>query len=303
MSEASVHLNLDDAWSALIASSRHAPRAVADGTRSVPATTIDLRHWGPKLRYHGKRNEVENFYQEICGQLTPFALYGSGDFHYLAAVLLRRITEAVTVISFDNHPDWDIRPPYWSCGGWVNRALERPNVQRVVVWGCGNFELQMPSRLFANRKALRSGRLQVRAWAERQPLGVRRRFDCMTRESWKDRFKGFSQSLSGQNVYVTIDLDCLAAEEAVTNWEAGLFKVDDLVWALETLRSNVNIAGGDLCGGYSKPRYERWFQHFAGNCDHPKMTDANLSRAKEINLSALYRIWPALSSPPAQSHR
>lgn len=285
MSDSSVHLNLDDAWS------------------SVPATTIDLRHWGPKLRYHGKRDDVEAFYEDVRGELRPFVLYGSGDFHYLAAILLRRITQPVTVISFDNHPDWDIRPPYWSCGGWVKRALELPNVQGVVVWGCGNFELQMPSRLFANRSALRSGRLQVNAWAERQPHGVRRRFKCMTRDNWRERFEQFSRSPSGRNVYVTIDLDCLVGDEAVTNWEAGLFRADDIVWALETLRDRANLVGGDLCGAYSPPSYQRWFQRLAGNWDHPKLPDVNLARAAETNIATLNRLWPALSSPPAQVHQ
>src|SRR5258708_2077040 len=111
-----VYMNLDDAWDA------------TDGF-----DVVDVRAWGPRLRYHGRRGEVEAFYEEIRGRLGDFTLYGSGDFHYLAAVLLRRVAEPATVVSFDNHPDWDIRPPYWACGGWVNRALALPNVRRVSV--------------------------------------------------------------------------------------------------------------------------------------------------------------------------
>ena len=59
-------------------------------------------------------------------ELAPFVLYGSGDFHHLTALWLRRLTQAVVLVSFDNHPDWDVRPPRWCCGGWVNRALELP---------------------------------------------------------------------------------------------------------------------------------------------------------------------------------
>jgi hypothetical protein len=285
----SVHLNLDDAWPQL------------EGFE-----TLDLRHWGPKLRYHGRRREVEQFYEEIRPTLSPFVLYGSGDFHYLAAVLLRRVTEPVTVVSFDNHPDWDIRPPYWSCGGWVNRALELPNVKGVSVWGCGNFELQFPSRLFANRKALRSRRLEVHAWAERQPAAVCRRFDCMTRENWRERFERFAEGLAGRNVCVTVDLDCLREDEAITNWENGLFKADDLAWGISRLNAVARVLAGDLCGSYSPPRYARRFQRFAGNWDHPKVLSSTESHPTQTNLSPLRQIWPVLcgsrADVPIRSH-
>ena len=39
-----------------------------------------------------------------------------------------------------------------------------------------------------------------------------------------------------QHTYVTIDLDCLNASVAVTNWEAGRFTIADLEWALGKLR-------------------------------------------------------------------
>ena len=48
-------------------------------------------------------------------------------------------------------------------------ALELANVKQADVWGCGNFELAMPARLFANHRALRANRLRVHPWAERCP--------------------------------------------------------------------------------------------------------------------------------------
>jgi arginase family enzyme len=281
-----LHLNLDDAWTDA-------------GQDELPLSSLrglDLRNWAAKLRYHGTRAEVESFYREVEKELTPFVLYGSGDYHYLAGVLLRRVSQPVTVISCDNHPDWDIRPPHWACGGWVNRALEMPNVRRVAVWGCGNFELAFPSRLFANQKALRAGRLEIHAWAERQQPSVQRRFNCMTRENWRDRFDQFARLLAGQQVYVTVDLDCLRKEEAVTNWENGLFTADDIAWALRELRSRADVVAGDLCGAYSPPTYARWFQRFAGNWDHPKLPPIDLAEARRINLQALKTIWPALTA-------
>jgi hypothetical protein len=285
-----LYLDLDGAW-----------RVMPNAEDADWFHHASLMAWGPRLRYHGTKSEVQAFYHEIETQLTPFVLYGSGDFHYLAAVLLRRITQPVTVVSFDNHPDWDIRPPHWACGGWVNRALEMSNVRQVSVWGCGNFELAFPSRLFANRKALRSGTLAVHAWAERQKPAVQRRFDCMTRGNWRQRFEEFAQSLAGTKVYVTVDLDCLRAEEAVTNWENGLFTAADVAWALRKLRDKSDVIAGDLCGAYSPPSYPRWFQRLAGSWDHPKLPPIDLEQAGRINSIALGTIWPALTG--ADNHQ
>jgi len=118
------HLNLDDAW--------------RDQPFGLPI--VDARNWGPKLRFSAPPRLVAEFYREYEPRLSsPFLLYGSGDFHYLTALWLRRVAEPVTLVSFDNHPDWDVRPPKWGCGGWVNRALELPKIKQVAVWGCGNF--------------------------------------------------------------------------------------------------------------------------------------------------------------------
>ena len=271
-----IYLNLDDAIDAL-------------GFES-----LDLRRWGPILRYHGTRKAVDEFWREIELKLTAFTLYGSGDFHYLAGVLLRKVTEPVTLISFDNHPDWDIRPPYWACGGWVNRALEMPNVLQASIWGCGNFELRFPSRLFANHRALKSGKLQVNAWAERQPAAVATRFNCMTRDNWRTRFESFAKSLESQRAYVTVDLDCLADSEIITNWENGLFTIGDISWALDTLHTHTKVIGGDMCGAYSIPAYARWLQRLAGNWDHPKLPPIDIAVARQKNLATIQTLWSHL---------
>ena len=261
----------------------------------LPYATLDLRDWGPRLRYHARAGDIEAIWRDVRARLAPVVIYGSGDFHHLAAVLLRRIASPVTVISFDNHPDWDVRPPRWACGGWVNRALELPQVRRVVVWGCGNFELRLPGRWFANRRALRSDRLRVYTWAEREPQSVRRRFPSITRDDWRDRFEEFLATLRGSEVYVTVDLDCLRKEEAVTNWESGLFTAADLAWAIDRAKQEAHLLGTDVCGAYSLPKYERWFQRFAADWDHPKMAVTDRAEARRVNHAALHPILQAMA--------
>jgi hypothetical protein len=277
---AMLHLDLDGAW----------PRDVLPD-----ADYLDGREWGRQLRYSTKRGLIEQFFAETQSRLAAFTLYGSGDFHHLTALWLRRIAEPFTLITFDNHPDWDVRPPYWCCGTWINRALEMPNLRRAVIWGCGNFELNWPSRLFAHWRALRADRLRVQPWAERIAPSARRIWPGIQRDDWRAKFRDFAQSLHGENIYVTVDMDCLTREESVTNWEQGLFTAEDVAWALGELCGNAEMVGGDLCGAYSPVHCARWRQSIESRLDHPRIEPLDFAESSRRNRRALQIIWPALT--------
>jgi arginase family enzyme len=237
---------------------------------------------------------VENFYREFEPRLAPFTLYGSGDFHFLSGLWLRQFSEPFVLLSFDNHPDWAITPPKWACGGWINRALELPNLQHVAIWGCGNFECWWPHNIFANRRDQRTGRLQVHPWADDRPIEDRQRPGAILRENWRAQFEIFAENHRDTNIYVTIDLDCLRANEAATNWENGRFSADDLEWALGKLREQARIIGGDICGAYSEPKYARRTQAFASNWDHPKIDPPSAEQIRNT-FATVARLWPALT--------
>ena len=274
-----VHFDLDGAWP------QHS---------TPPGAYVDCRAWGPRLRYSTNAREVEAFYEFVRPNTAAFTLFGSGDFHHLSALWLRRITEPFALISFDNHPDWDIRPPRWCCGTWLNRALELATLQSAAIWGCGNFELNWPGYLYVSRRALREKRLAVWPWLERLQASGRRRWPGMTRENWREQFAVFARGLSGKNVYVTVDMDCLEEGEAATNWEQGLFKAADIRWAIEGLAANARIIGGDLCGAYSEQNYAAFMQRLSAKMDHPKKT-VNLADAATQNARARETIWNALT--------
>ena len=281
MTSRALHLNLDDAW--------------PDEPLGLPV--VDARAWGPRLRFSAPPRLVTEFYREQEPNLAaPFLLYGSGDFHYLTALRLRPIAEPLVLVSFDNHPDWDVRPPTWGCGGWVNRALELPHVRRVSVWGCGNFECWWPHQIFGNRRAERAGILEVHPWADDRPAKDRQRKGAILRENWREHFERFSKTIGETSVYVTIDLDCLCLEEAITNWESGRFAIIDLAWALGKLREFCGIIGGDICGAYSPPKYARWKQRFAAEFDHPKIRLPDDDKIRAINLAALEKLWLLLAT-------
>ena len=248
------------------------------------------------MRFSAPSKLIERFSTEIVAKLPPFVLYGSGDFHHLSALFVRRVSGPVTVISFDNHPDWDIRPPRWCCGGWVNRALELDSVRRISVWGCGNFECWWPAQIFGNRSAEREGRLEVHPWADARAEREKSRRGAILRGTWKTRFAEFLPTLRDAKLYITIDLDCLVREAAITNWENGRFTLDDVAWALAQLRSaNLVIAGGDICGAFSKPVYARCTQRFIAGLDHPKLPTENKDDAARLTLATLEKLWPLLA--------
>jgi hypothetical protein len=173
--------------------------------------------------------------------------------------------------------------------------LEVPNVRQVSVWGCGNFECWWPHQILGNRRAERAGTLEVHPWADDRPMKDRQRRGAILRDNWCEHFEQFLQTVSGENVYVTIDLDCLHASESVTNWEAGRFTIADLQWALEKLRESSQIIGGDLCGAYSPAKYARRKQRFASKFDHPKNQIPPADQIRVINGAALEKLWPLLT--------
>src|ERR1043165_7202777 len=121
---AGMHVDLDGAW---------------DVSRLM-MRSVDARALGPHLRYTAPEKQLQLAFAVLEEALRDeqFVLYCSGDFHYLAGWWLRRLTETprggITLVAFDNHPDWDVRPPKWGCGGWVNRVLEMAPVRQVSVW-------------------------------------------------------------------------------------------------------------------------------------------------------------------------
>ena len=276
-----LHLDLDGAWTGA----------------ALPVPTLDLTAWGPRLRFSAPPAEMERFRQEADERLgdARFLVYGSGDFHHLSALWVRRAETPLTLVSFDNHPDWDIRPPKWCCGNWINRALDLPHVEHAAVWGCGNFECWGYPRLWGNHADVRSGKLEVHPWADGRSAADQARAWSILESNWRERFAQFAGGLAGRAVYVTVDLDGLRAGEAVTNWENGRFRAGDVAWALgEMRRHGATVVAGDICGAYSPPVYARWKQKFASETDHPKLELPDAAEAARINQGAFETIWPAL---------
>jgi arginase family enzyme len=272
-----VYFQVDDAWPA----------------GAAGLETIDVREEAKVLRFISTPKKIEAFAAKYAPQFHPFTLTGSGDFHHLSALWTRRYNDTFLLLSFDNHPDWVTSGPKWSCGAWINRALENRQVRGVSIWGCGNDECDSSERAHGNQYAAEAGKLAVHPW-QKPKMKYPHWLLPTTPETWRAEFEEWTTRHPGEKIYITIDLDCLAKTDAVTNWEAGKFTVDDLVWALGVLHEKMHVIGGDICGAWSTPTFAGAFQRFASWWDHPK-SKTDTSKREAINSTALARLWPALT--------
>ena len=267
-----------------------------DGSVDVDALTgclpwgsvkrVDLHDLGPALRLWSRRKNIEGARARIAAaddSRPSITFLGSGDFHHLAALLIERITEPVTVLHFDNHPDWVRLAPRWHCGSWVNRALTLPHVQRVVTVGPCSDDLVDPGRKGGNLPALDAGRLALFPW-QHEPSRVRRRIADGPGHAWRDgcihwRNLGERQledavrlvidAIPTEAVWITIDKDVLPEYEALTNWDQGRMPLAALTAMLRAVGQRQRILGADICGGYSPPRHANLLKRIESKLDQP----------------------------------
>lgn len=222
-----------------------------------PEIVVDLRAIGREARLWANAAQREQLRATLRAEDRHRPTFiGSGDYHFVSAILIEQFTEPISVIVFDHHPDWERLPPRYGCGAWVNRALDRPNVQRVLHIGADSTDLDFPARLTGNRAAARSGRLQLLPWAAMatDPLGA---------------FRRALAALPAGKVYVSIDKDCLGAAHALTNWEEGNLELATLLECLREIALTRDIVGLDIVGDYSPPSFRSALKAWCARWDHP----------------------------------
>ncbi|MGY5804110.1 arginase family protein [Rhizobium hainanense] len=234
---------------------------------------------GQQVRLWSKQSALDDLSREIVknrpttGKDPQLCFMGSGDFHHVTALLLdgalERQSGATTLIHFDNHPDWVKFDGGMHCGSWVNRALANPSIQKVVTIGVCSHDLRSPERKGANLHWLGDGKLELYPY-EHPPSRVVADYGtgASYRQErgalhWKsiveigeDNFIDHMLSrIRTEAVYVTIDKDVLAADDAVTNWDQGRMRLPYLLALISEIGSRHRIIGADVIGDYSTPSY------------------------------------------------
>lgn len=144
---------------------------------------------------------------------NPVVFMGSGDFHYITYLFLRRIKDLFNLILIDKH--LDIKKTFdgfISCGSWINDALKLKNLKGILYIG--------PEKI---QDRDRIQKLDDRLW----------QLKSLIRE--------------GYPIYISIDKDILDPSFLKTNWDQGDFTVTYLLETLSNIPKDM-IIGTDICG-------------------------------------------------------
>lgn len=279
----------------------------SDFVRQSGASIQGLESWGPRLRYICRRQTRQSFERRLNGTDSHrLTFYGSGDFHHLTLSLLKFHWQPLSVVVFDQHPDWDVTSPWPCCGTWVNEALMLPQVERVIVIGAGREDLGGIQLWRGNRAALSSGRLEIfpatlsksvwpgarHAMACGMRANGRMKWQTVQRLGMRELLDDVIARLPTKRVYVSVDKDCLTSAFAASNWDAGELSLTQVCEGIRQLREKCQLVGGDVTGEWSSPRIQSRIVAAISRADHPRklpLTSNELRENERTNLA----LWQA----------
>jgi arginase family enzyme len=253
-------LHLDEA---LMAQHRLRQAVVAGGGR-----LLDYRDLGPQLRLWSRPRQLDRLRRRLAAALPPafgpmLVISGSGDFHHITQLLLERALEAaaqpVTLIHFDNHPDWVRFRPGVHCGSWVTGAARLPDVARVITVGVCSDDVDTPDRRVADLDIVEDGLLEIYPYRAPQGAATLRvggqewpAIEALGEAAFADLL---ATRIPTEAVYVTVDKDVLRTEEAGTNWDQGQTSVACLKSLIGQVCEGRRLIGADIVGDWSRAVY------------------------------------------------
>ncbi len=266
-----VVLHLDDALELQADFIRACKEADARQIR-MKAEAQAIRLWGRALGLEEFRRALAKEWSEDPTE-PRLTFMGSGDFHHVSAFLVAFAVEnqsaPITVVHFDNHPDWVKFENGTHCGSWIHRALQHPKVAKVITVGVCSHDLRRPEWKGADLSPLLQGRLELYPY-DHAPSRVRRNYGSAASFEQKSRalhwktirslgpepFLDYMLSrIATPSVYLTVDKDVLAREDAITNWDQGRMRMPYLLSLVRAIAKQHAVVGADVTGDYSTPRY------------------------------------------------
>lgn len=157
---------------------------------------------------------------------------GSGNYHYITYLFLKRIESRFTLILFDNHTEIlssDFNP-YISCGSWILKSLETiENLEHIIMIGVNEKYLDLIPKKYKNKITIINNSVIN---------NIKQVENIILSES------------KNEKVYISIDKDVLRKEDCLTNWDHGDMKLSELLYILEDVLENFNVLGIDICGEF-----------------------------------------------------
>lgn len=268
---------------------------------------VDVRDRSRSLRLWSWEHDFEAFATSLPPRSslgTEVFLTGSGDFHHLTAALVARCDVPVTIVHFDNHPDWAWTFPARHCGSWVNAVLAQPNVARVITVGCCSDDIGKPDKNGVNLAALRSGRLRLHP-CRQVPMHLGARIgpvpghdvwgEVLTwrtvgPEGWDTFVADLVMEIATPFVWISLDKDVLPQTEAATNWDQGSLPLLCVERCIAMLADRFYVIGIDVCGDYSPAAHRNPLKIAEALIDQPRDPPADVdvnARTNERILSLL----------------
>jgi arginase family enzyme len=262
--------------------------SLPDAAAWSSVATIPLRDLGPRLRLWSRAATMRLARDRLADQAAPpgaaLTLIGSGDFHHLAVPLIEQARERVTVVHFDNHPDWVRWAPRWHCGSWVNEALRLPRVARVVTLGPCSDDLVRPGLKGGNLAALAAGRIVLFPWRHAPSRVFRRIADGAGHRYagghlvWNNLADADTErnlarivpAIETDAVWFSIDKDVLAEDEALTNWDQGQMPLAAMLELIAAIGARRRVIGADICGEFSPPLLDNPLKRIESRIDRPQ---------------------------------
>ncbi|HSE10997.1 MAG TPA: arginase family protein [Rudaea sp.] len=289
-----------------------AQRTLRDAAPWTSVATVPMHDLAQGLRLWSRPATMQRARErlaEAAAQEPATTMIGSGDFHHLAVLLMEHAREPITIVHFDNHPDWVRWAPRWHCGSWVNQALKLEQVAKIVTLGPCSDDLVRPEFKGANLRALAAGKIVLLPWRHAPSRVWRRIADgaghrCadghlhwrnLADASSTDNLAYVLDQIDTDAVWLTIDKDVLPESEALTNWDQGQMPLRAILDLVAGIGARKRIVGADICGEFSVPAMPGLFKRIESRLDRPQRSadPARLARNEAVNRELLAAIGRA----------
>lgn len=236
---------------------------------------IPLRNWQESIRY-GCRCAALTRLTRMLETVLPAqhgpVFTGSGDFHHVTLCLLellsRRFRSSFDIVVCDNHPD-NMRYPFGvHCGSWVYHASRMECVHHIHVVGITSQDITVKHAWENYLGPFLADKLtywSVGSNAEWLVL-MGKRHSAYCHESTEALLEAFIPILKKMKyVYLSVDKDVFSEKIVRTNWDQGLFTLEQMEMLVASCRER--LLGADITGDVSSYTYTSLFKRFLSRLD------------------------------------
>lgn len=264
------------------------------------AQALPLGDWQEDIRFGCGAAVWKRFERHLEERLPRHhgtVFLGSGDYHHLSHLLLKRLGPAgpFDLVVLDNHPD-NMRFPFGiHCGSWVRHAADLPWIRTIHVVGICSDDVG-PGHAWENYLLpLYRGRVRYwtigvdTGWAG--AVGLGKAFRSFA--GGGELIDAFVAAQAGESipVYLSIDKDVLAPEVARTNWDQGQLELNEVGRVIESLAGR--LVGSDITGEVSIHHYRTPWKRWLSALDRqPPIPEATLAQWQAQQMDVNRRLLP-----------